>query len=112
MYVVKFVSLYFGCLIFFVVEFLFILFSAGLANANRQLDDQVCLNKVILMGRCVSTPTVKAVDKGIISSFIMATNKLRRSTVTNQVRRHSDFHRVSFYNQHYAKKVFDNVTKG
>lgn len=42
----------------------------------------------------------------------MATNELRRSKVTNELVKRSDYHKVYVYQPFMAKKAHDLITKG
>ncbi|KAJ6217755.1 hypothetical protein RDWZM_008912 [Blomia tropicalis] len=77
----------------------------------RVPDNSKCINKVILMGRCVGESLLKPINNTHYSSFIMATNEMRK-TRSNELVKRSDFHKVFVYQPFLAKKCHDLIMKG
>lgn len=74
-------------------------------------DNSKCINKVILLGRCLAEANLKPLNNTNYATFIMATNELRR-TKSNEIVKRSDYHKVFVYQPFLAKKSHNLITKG
>lgn len=63
------------------------------------------------MGRCVGESQTRPLNDSIVTSFIMATNEIRK-TKSNELIRRSDFHKIFVYQPFLAEKAHKLITKG
>nr|XP_027200130.1 single-stranded DNA-binding protein, mitochondrial-like [Dermatophagoides pteronyssinus] len=87
-------------------------FSSTKVSSEAKIpDNSKCINKVILLGRCVAEANLKPLNNTNFATFIMVTNDLRR-TKSNEIVKRSDFHKVFVYQPFLAQKANDLITKG
>lgn len=89
----------------------FMFISFKLYTEPKAPDNAKCINKIILMGRCVGESQTRPLNNSSVTSFIMATNEIRK-TKSNELIRRSDFHKVFVYQPFLAEKAFKLITKG
>ncbi|KAH7646096.1 single-stranded DNA-binding protein, mitochondrial [Dermatophagoides farinae] len=87
-------------------------FSSSKTSSEIKIpDNSKCINKVILLGRCLAEANLKPLNNTNYATFIMATNELRR-TKSNEIVKRSDYHKVFVYQPFLAKKSHNLITKG